>query len=181
MARVAQGATAALLLGIAMSQASAGAAPDTAKAMLRAAGGIMIAYPRSWRAAAIRDGTVIGLTAPRTTGPRPAVTILLAQRPTADAGFRLPYEMRELLESASQGVARGAVARLLGERHFSDSRWARYYLRAADNVEEYVVLGVAEGGGWTATMVAVDARSDPDLRERALVFQQILIDVVLPR
>jgi hypothetical protein len=163
-------AVAVLLASWTSSAGSTATAPE-AKASVAAAGGIIVAYPRDWRAAVTGAGTVVGIAGPAVGGARPAVSILIA---------RGHEDMRSLIDSAGRGVHGTGKARLLGEQHLGASRWVRYYLRGDDRAAEYVVLGVAEGGGWIATMVAVDAASDPDLRVRAAIFQRILADLQMP-
>ena len=161
-----------LLLVAVGPDVDAGSTPSDSPASVQAAGGVVVSYPRSWRAAVMHDGTVIGIAAPATGGRRPAITILLAH----GSG-----EMRDLMDSMARGIGRGAQVRLLGERHLATSRWARYYVRGNGPTEEYVMAGIAQGGGWIATIVAIDATSDPELRARALVFQQVLAGVVMPK
>jgi hypothetical protein len=138
---------------------------------VRAAGGVLVAYPEGWRAAVRGAGTVIAIAGPGQQGARPAVTILLA---------RGAAPMDEMMASAARGVERGAAWRLLGEQRLSPSRWARYYVRGEGAASEYVMVGVARGGGWTATLVGVDPASDPELGVRAAIFQRILMGIVFP-
>ena len=114
---------------------------------------------------------VVALAGPIRGGTRPAATFLVA-RGQGITG--------ELLDSAANGLGKQATIRLLGERHLSSSRWARYYVRGEGAAEEYVIIGVARGGGWIVTMVGVDAASDPLLRIRAGVLQGLLADIVFP-
>jgi hypothetical protein len=146
-------------------------AAGTQQASVSAAGGVVVVYPENWRAVVTGAGTVIGIAGPTAGGGRPAASILVA---------RGGEDMRSLMASAARGVERTGKARLLGEQHLGAFRWARYYLRGDDRAAEYVVLGVAEGGGWIATVVAVDAASDPDLRVRAAIFQRMLADLEMP-
>ncbi len=83
-----------------------------------------------------------------------------------------------MLDSAANGLGKQASITLLGERHLSSSRWARYYVRGEGTAAEYVVVGVAQGHGWVVTMVGVDAASDPLLRVHAEVLQGLLVAVV---
>ncbi len=114
---------------------------------------------------------VVALAGPTRGGVRPAATLLVAR----GQGI-----IGQLLDSAAAGLGKQAPIRLLGERHLSPSRWARYYVRGQGATEEYVMVGVAQGGGWVVTMVGVDAASDPLLQIRAGVLQGLLVDIVFP-
>ena len=164
-------AAVAALLALWASPAGSTATAPEANASVAAAGGIIVVYPRDWRAAVTGAGTVVGIAGPAVGGARPAASILIA---------RGHEDMRSLIDSAGRGVDGTGKARLLGEQHLSASRWVRYYIRQGAPSDEYVVVGVAQGGGWIATMVAVDAASDPDLRVRAALFERILADLEMP-
>lgn len=138
---------------------------------LKAAGGIVVRYPRDWKAALAREGMVVALAGPTRGGVRPAATFLVAPgRGRID----------EFLDSAASGLGKEAPIRLLGERHLSPNRWARYYVSGGGVTEEYVMVGVAQGGGWIVIIVGVDAASDPLLRIRAGVLQGLLADILFP-
>ena len=160
-----------VVLACAPGVGAAGGPAGAEASSLKAAGGIVIRYPRDWRAAAARDGMVVTLVGPARGGVRPAATFLVA---------RGQGTMGELLHSAASGLGKQAPTRLLGERHLSPSQWARYYVRGEEATEEYVMIGVAQGGGWIVTMVGVDAASDPLLQIRAGVLQGLLVDIVFP-
>lgn len=136
-----------------------------------AIGGVVVHCPREWKAAVTKDGTVVAVAGPTRGGMRPAATFLVA---------RGQGDIREMLDSAAAGLGKQASITLLGEQHLSASRWARYYVRGEGAAEEYVVVGVAQGNGWTVTMVGVDAASDPLLRVHAEVLQALLAAVVFP-
>jgi len=138
---------------------------------VKAIGGIAVHYPRDWRAAVTMDGTVVALAGPGRGGVRPAATIFVTRGQGA---------VGEMLDSAAGGLGNQAPIKLLGERHLSPNRWARYYVRGEGATAEYVVVGVAQGHGWTVTMVGVDAVSDPWLRVHAEVLQGFLAAVVFP-
>lgn len=166
--------TAAALFAVLASTHGVGAAGTAAGAealALKAAAGIVIHYPRDWKAALVREGMVVALAGPTRGGVRPAATLLVA---------RGQGTVGELLDSAASGLGREASIRLLGERHLSPTRWARYYVRGEGATEEYVMVGVAQAGGWIVTMVGVDAASDPLLRIRAGVLQGLLADIIFP-
>ena len=159
------------ILACALGVGAAGGLAGAEASSLKAAAGIVIRYPRDWRAAVARDGMVVALAGPRREGVGPAATFLVARGQGA---------IGELLDSAASGLGKQAPIRLLGERHLSPSRWARYYTRGEGATEEYVMVGVAKGGGWIVTMVGVDAASDPLLRIRSGVLQGLLADIVFP-
>lgn len=138
---------------------------------LKAAGEIVVRYPRDWRAAAAREGMVVALAGPTRGGVRPVATLLVA---------RGQGTIGDLLDIAASGLGKEAPIRLLGERHLSPNRWARYYARGQGAAEEYVIVGVAQAGGWIITMVGVDAASDPLLRIHAGVLQGVFADIVFP-
>ncbi len=166
--------TAAGLVAILPCTLGAGAAGGAAGAeawSLKTAAGIVIRYPRDWRAAVAKDGMVVALAGPTRGGVRSAATVLMA---------RGRGTIGELLDSAAKGLGKQVRARLLGERHLSPNRWARYYVRSEGATEEYVMVGVAKGGGWIVTMVGLDAASDPLLQIRAVVMQGLLADIVFP-
>jgi hypothetical protein len=160
-----------VVLACALGVGAAGGSAGAEASSLKAAAGIMIRYPRDWRAAVAKDGMVVALAGPRRMGVGPAATFLVA---------RGRGTMGELLDSAASGLGEQAPVKLLGERHLSSGRWARYYVRGEGPTEEYVMVGVAQGGGWIVTMVGVDAVSDPLLRIRAGVLQGLLADIVFP-
>ncbi len=149
----------------------AGGSPGPEASSLKAAAGIVIRYPRDWRAAVASDGMVVALAGPRREGVGPAATFLVARGRGA---------IGELLDSAAGGLGKQAPTRLLGERHLSPNRWARYYVRGEGATKEYVMVGVAQGGGWIVTVVGVDAASDSLLRIRAGVLQGLLADIIFP-
>ncbi len=157
----------AYTLGLGAADGPSGAEASS----LKAAAGIVIRYPRDWRAAVASDGMVVALAGPTRGGVRPAATVLVT---------RGQGTIGELLDSAASGLGKQAPIRLLGERHLSPSRWARYYVRGEGATEEYVIVGVAQGGGWIVTMVGVDVTSDPLLQIRAVVMQGLLADIVFP-
>ncbi len=157
----------AYTLGVEAAGGPAGAEVSS----LKAAAEIVIRCPRDWRAAVARDGMVVALAGPRREGVGPAATFLVA---------RGQGTIGELLDSAASGLGKQAPTRLLGERHLSPSRWARYYIRGEGATQEYVMVGVAQGSGWIVTMVGVDATTDPLLRIRAGVLQGLLADIVFP-
>jgi hypothetical protein len=148
---------------------AAGATTGAEASLLKAAAGIVIRYPRDWRAVVAKDGMVVALAGPRGEGVGPAATFLVT---------RGQGTIGELLDSAASGLEKQAPTRLLGERHLSSNRWARYYICGEGAAEEYVMVGVAQKGGWMVTMVGVDAASDPLLRIRAGVLQGLLADIV---
>lgn len=150
---------------------AAGSPTDAGALSLKTAGGIVVRYPRDWKAAVAREGMVVALAGPTCGGMRPAATLLV----TRGRG-----SLGELLDSAASGLGKGAPMRLLGERHLSPNRWARYYVRGEGATDEYVMVGIAQGGGWIVTMVGVDAASDPLLRIRAGVLQGFLADILFP-
>jgi len=160
-----------VLLASAPIQAAPTPPGPAAQTSVTAAGSIVVVYPKDWQAAVTAAGTVIGIAGPVADGARPAAAILLAR------GRR---EMREIMDSAARGVEKTGQARLLGEQHLSASRWARYYLRGSDRASEYVVVGVAQGGDWIATMVATDRAGDPELPVRAKIFERILASLIIP-
>ncbi len=157
----------ACTLGVGAAASPAGADAS----LLQAAAGIVIHYPRDWRAAVARDGMVVALAGPARGGVRPAATLLVT-RGQGSAG--------ELLASAASGLGKEAPIRLLGERHLSPNRWARYYVRGGGATEEYVMVGVAQGGGWIVTLIGVDAASDPLLRVHVETLQGLLANIVFP-
>ncbi len=150
---------------------AAGGSAGAEGSALKAAGGIVVRYRRDWKAAVAREGMVVALAGPTRGGVRPAATLLV----TRGRG-----SIGELLDSAVSGLGKEAPIRLLGERHLSPNRWARYYVRGGGATEEYVMVGVAQGGGWIVTMIGVDAASDPLLQIRAGVLQGLLADMVFP-
>lgn len=141
------------------------------QAQTRAAGGALVRYPASWYATVAQDGHIVVVAGPKTRGVRPVATIMLSQ------GNGDP---RALLDSAAAGLGRAAPLTRLGEQQVGPGRRARYYIRGQGAAAEYVMVGVAQGGGWIATMVALDLASDPELRTRAAVFQGILADLAMP-
>jgi hypothetical protein len=138
---------------------------------ISAIGGVVVQYPREWRAAVTKDGKVVAMVGPTRGGFRPAATFLVT-RGQGDIG--------KMLDSASSGLGKQAQVTLLGERHLSSDRWTRYYVRGEMAAAEYVVIGVAQGHGWIVTMVGVDVASDPLLRVHAEVLQALLVAVIFP-
>ncbi len=159
------------ILTCALGVGAAGGPAGAEASALKAAGGIVVRYPRDWKAAVARERTVVALAGPTRGGVRPAATLLVA---------RGQGTIGALLDSATSGLGKEAPIGLLGERHLSPNRWVRYYVRGEGATEEYVMVGVAQGGGWIVTMVGVDAAWDPLLRIRAGVLQGLLADIVFP-
>jgi len=144
---------------------------DTDVLSVMAIGGVVVHYPRYWKAAVTKDGTIVAVAGPTRGGVRAAATFLVA---------RGQGVIGKMLDSAASGLGKRAPITLLGEQHLSPSRWARYYVRGEGATAEYVVVGVAQGYGWIVTMVGVDAASDPLLRVHAEVLQGLLAAIVLP-
>jgi hypothetical protein len=167
------GLTAGLIavLSCTLGAGAAGGPTGVGVLSLKAAAGIIIRYPRDWRAAVARDGLVVALAGPAHGGVIPAATFLVA---------RGQGNMSELLDSATSGLREQAPIRLLGERHLSPYRWARYYARGEGAIAEYVMVGVAQERGWAVTMVGVDMVSDPWLRVHAKIMQTLLAAIVFP-
>jgi len=171
MMRLALLAVVIVLLSSAPAQTAEPAPVPTAQASVQAAGRIVVVYPKDWQAAVTGAGTVIGIAGPSATGARPSAVILLT---------RGHGDIREILDSAARGVQAIGKVQLLGEQHLSASRWTRYYVRDTNRAVEYVVVGVAQHGGWIATLVAIDAAQDPELRVRAAIFERMLANLVMP-
>ena len=160
-----------LMLACVRSTEAASHPPDANVLSVRAIGGVVVQYPREWKAAVTKDGAVVAVAGPTRGRVRPAATFFVA---------RGQGDIAEMLDSAAGGLGRQTSITLLGERHLSLSRWARYYVRGEGTAAEYVVVGVAQGNGWIVTMVGVDATSDPLLRVHAEVLQGLLASVVFP-
>jgi len=156
------------LLAVAIAAHPAGAALQST---IRADGGITISYPVGWQAVSADNGRTIVVAGPRAQGVRPAVTIVPTQ------GDRDPTT---LLKSATAGLGTKAPIVVLNEQQVASGRRARYYVRGKGAAAEYVMVGVAEGSGWIATVVAIDLVSDPELRTRAEIFQAILAGIAMP-
>ncbi len=164
---------AGILLGILLTVGTSGlASPAPSERAVRAAGGIVVYYPRDWSATTAKNGTVVALAGPRRGDVRPGAAMVIVQN---------TGEMSTLLESGAEGVGPATDLRLLGEQQLTLDRWARYYVRGQGAQATYIMLGIARGGGWIVTVVGTDLVRDPELRLRARVLQHILEALAMPR
>jgi len=161
-------------LGIALSIVVIPSRPAVAalESTIQAAPGIVIPYPVGWYALSANGGQTVVVVGPRFQGVRPAATTVLTQG---------HGDVTSLLKGAAAGLGTKATLAVLGEQQLGLDRRARYYVRGTGKAAEYVMVGVAQGGGWIVTMVAIDLMSDPELRTRAEIFQAILAGIILPR
>jgi len=151
--------------------ATAAGAAASALRSVTVAGSVVVRYPTDWAAQLMGDGTVVALAGPNAGGTRPAITIMVS---------RGQGQVDAMMDSAARGLGQQAPVRLLGEQRLQSDRRARYYQRGGGAATEYVVVGIAQRDGWVATMVAIDAASDPALPVRARLFQDVLLNIAFP-